>query len=89
MVFITGFLIWLAFGLLAATLIHNFFRSPGTTGVLTYVFGFFGSFIGGMLGMYPYIYHQPFPTRPGGLIGAMLGALVFSWMYHFVARKAV
>ena len=89
MVFVTGFLIWLAFGLLAAALMRAFFRSPGTTGVLTFLFGIFGAFIGGMLGMYPYIYHEPFPTRIGGLIGALLGALFFTWTYNLVARKAV
>lgn len=89
MVFITGFLIWLAFGLVAGALVRMFYRAPGTEGWLTFILAIFGAFIGGMLGMYPYIYHEPVPTRIGGLIGALAGALFFSFTYHFMARKAV
>ncbi|HEX7051279.1 MAG TPA: hypothetical protein VF188_13820 [Longimicrobiales bacterium] len=89
MAFVTGFLIWLAFGLLAAAIIRGLYRAPGTMGVLTFVLAIFGAFIGGMLGMYPYIFHEPVPTRPGGLIGALAGAFFFGFLYHFMARKAV
>jgi len=87
--FVTGFLIWLAFGLLAPALINMTYRGPHTTTLLTFVFGIFGAFIGGMLGVAAYIFHDPLPTRVGALIGAMAGALFFSFLYNFMGRKAV
>jgi uncharacterized membrane protein YeaQ/YmgE (transglycosylase-associated protein family) len=53
------------------------------------VFGIFGAFIGGMLGTSPYIFHDPTPLRFGSLLGAFLGAVFFSFLYHFIARKAI
>ncbi|HEX6939195.1 MAG TPA: hypothetical protein VF158_07260 [Longimicrobiales bacterium] len=89
MVFITGFLIWLALAVFAGALVYALFRTPGTSGALTFIFAIFGAFIGGMLGVAGYVYHDPYPVRVGALIGAAAGALFFSGMYHFVARKAV
>lgn len=89
MAFVTGFLIWLVFAVIAAVFVRTLLRAPGTSGVLTVIFAVFGAFIGGMLGTSAYVFHDPYPTRAGALIGAMAGALLFSWMYHFVARKAV
>lgn len=89
MAFVTGFLIWLAFGLVGGALIRSLYRAPRTVTGLTFLFGIFGAFIGGMLGTSAYIFHNPVPTRPGGLIGAMAGALFFSFVYHFIDRKAV
>lgn len=89
MVFITGFLIWLGFALLAGAIVWTVYRGTRTTAVLTFTFAIVGAFIGGMLGMYPYIYHQPVPTRVGGLIGAAAGAFFFSVVYQVVDRKAV
>jgi uncharacterized membrane protein YeaQ/YmgE (transglycosylase-associated protein family) len=56
---------------------------------MTLIFGVCGAFIGGMLGTSAYVHHDPLPLRLGGLIGAALGALIFSWLYHLMARKAV
>ncbi len=89
MAFVTGFLIWLVFAVIAGALVRALFRAPGTSGALTFIFAIFGAFIGGMLGVSAYVYHEPYPTRVGALVGAVAGALVFSGMYHFVARKAV
>lgn len=89
MVYVTGFLIWLVFGVIAGFLVWSLFRAPGTAGWLNFSFAVFGSFIGGMLGVSAYVYHNPYPTRVGGLIGAAVGALFFTWLYHFIARKAV
>lgn len=87
MVYVTGFVIWTFFGLLAAGVMRVVYRAPGTTPLLTYVFGFFGAFVGGMLGVFPYVAHNPYPTRVGALIGAALGALLFSFIYHIAERK--
>ena len=89
MTFIGGFLIWLAFGVLAGLVIPRAYRAAGTVPLLTVVFGVFGAFIGGMLGTSPYIFHDPTPLRIGSLIGALVGSIFFSFLYHFIARKAV
>jgi len=89
MAFITGFAIWLAFGIIGGAIVRVGYKAAETTGVLTIVFAIFGAFIGGMLGTSPYIHHDPTPMRFGALLGAATGALFFSWCYHFVARKAL
>ena len=88
MVYVTGFLIWTFFGLAAAAVMRVVYRAPSTAPVLTYVFGFFGAFIGGMLGVSAYVAHNPYPTRLLALIGAALGGLLFTFVYHIVDRKA-
>jgi uncharacterized membrane protein YeaQ/YmgE (transglycosylase-associated protein family) len=89
MEFVTGFLVWLAFGLIAGIAAWMTYRAAGTTAVLTILFGVFGAFIGGMLGMSGYIFHNPMPLRIGGLVAAAVGAVFFSFLYHFVARRAI
>ena len=89
MTFIVGFLIWAAVGVIAGLIMPRFQRAAGTEAWLTVVFGIFGAFIGGMLGTSPYIFHDPTPLRVGALIGAVLGAIFFTFTYHFIARKAV
>ncbi|MGH7504375.1 MAG: hypothetical protein ACRELX_01935 [Longimicrobiales bacterium] len=88
MVFIGGFVVWLVVGVIAAIVAHAVYRADGTEGWLTMTFGFFGAFIGGMLGTSAYIHHDPHPLRLGGIAGAVLGSLFFSFLYHFIARKA-
>jgi uncharacterized membrane protein YeaQ/YmgE (transglycosylase-associated protein family) len=87
--FIAGFLVWLVFGVVAGFAVSSFYRAEGTIPSLTFVFALFGAWIGGMLGTAPYIFHDPSPLRFGALLGAALGAVCFSFMYHFIARKAV
>jgi uncharacterized membrane protein YeaQ/YmgE (transglycosylase-associated protein family) len=89
MAFILGFMIWIVFGLIGAFVARAFYHADGTITALTFVFGVFGAFIGGMLGTSPYVFHDPTPIRAGALIGALSGALVFTFLYHFVARKAL
>jgi uncharacterized membrane protein YeaQ/YmgE (transglycosylase-associated protein family) len=89
MTFITGFLIWLAIGVAAGLLLHATYRGPTTTTVLSVFFGVAGVFIGGMLGTAPYVTHDPTPLRFGALVGAVIGALLFPFIYHLVARKAL
>lgn len=87
--FITGFLIWLAMGVVAALLVRAVYRAAGTAMALTLAFGVLGAFIGGMLGVSGYIYHDPTPMRFGALLGAGLGGLFFPFLYHLIARRAV
>lgn len=89
MAFVMGFAVWIVLGLLAGFAMFSFFRGPQTTQLMTIVLSVFGAFIGGMLGMSPYIHHAPLPLRPGGLIGATMGAFGFALIYHFVAKKAI
>ena len=89
MTFITGFLIWLVMGLVAAFLVRAVYRAEDTAMALTLAFGVLGAFIGGMLGTAAYVYHDPTPMRFGAMLGAGLGALFFPFLYHLIARKAV
>lgn len=89
MEFVTGFLIWLAIGVGAGLLIRAVYRGPTTTAALSAFFGVAGTFIGGMLGVAPYVTHDPTPLRFGALVGAVLGGLLFPFIYHLVARKAL
>ncbi len=87
--FVIGFVVWAAVGLLAGLAARSVYRAGGTMPMLSLLFGVFGAFIGGMLGTSAYIFHDPSPLRVGGVIGAVLGALFFSFLYHFIARKVV
>lgn len=89
MTFIVGFLVWIALGVIAGVIMPRAQKAAATEAWLTIVFGVFGAFIGGMLGTSPYIFHDPTPLRIGSLIGALLGAIFFTFLYHFIARKAV
>lgn len=85
----TGFLIWLAVGVGAGLVLRATYRGPTTTAFLSVFFGVTGAFIGGMLGVAPYVTHDPTPLRTGALIGAAVGAVLFPFIYHLVARKAL
>jgi uncharacterized membrane protein YeaQ/YmgE (transglycosylase-associated protein family) len=87
--FFFGLVVWLIIGLAAGLAMRIVYRTAATERVLTLTFGIFGAFIGGMLGTSPYIHHNPVPLRPGGLLGAILGALFFTFLYHYTTRKAV
>jgi uncharacterized membrane protein YeaQ/YmgE (transglycosylase-associated protein family) len=87
--FIMGFAVWIVIGVAAGLILNATYRGPQTTALMTVTFGVFGAFIGGMLGMSGYIFHAPLPLRFGGLLGATLGAVGFTFIYHFIARKAV
>jgi len=88
MEFLTGFAVWLAFGLAGGFLARAVYRADNTALAYAIVFGLFGALIGGMLGTSPYIHHDPVPLRLGGLIGAAVGGFGFPFIYQFVARNA-
>lgn len=87
--FVVGFLVWLALGLVGGWVARTAYGAVETTVALTFIFGILGAFIGGMLGTSAYVFHDPTPLRTGTLIGAALGALFFSLLYHYMARKAL
>jgi uncharacterized membrane protein YeaQ/YmgE (transglycosylase-associated protein family) len=87
--FMFGLLVWLVIGLAAGFSMRVLYRAAATVKVMTITFGVFGAFIGGMLGTSPYIHHNPVPLRLGSLLGAVLGSLFFTFLYHYTARKAI
>jgi uncharacterized membrane protein YeaQ/YmgE (transglycosylase-associated protein family) len=89
MTYAIGFVAWLAIGIAAAFLLKMVYRGPATSLGLGLFFGISGAFIGGMLGVAGYVTHDPSPLRFGGLLGALLGGLLFVYLYHMVARKFV
>ncbi len=89
MAYVIGFLVWIVIGLVAAFVIRTVYAAAATAAWLTFVFGIFGAFVGGMLATSGYVYHQPTPLRIGSLIGAVLGSLMFTYLYHLVARKGI
>lgn len=87
--FAVGFLVWIVLGIVAGLLVKRSYKAAGTEPWLTVVFGVLGAFVGGMLGTSAHVFHDATPLRAGGLIGALLGSIFFSFLYHFIARKAV
>lgn len=86
--FFVGLLVWLVIGLAGALLARAIYASPDALAALTLVFGVFGAFIGGMLGLSGYVHHDANPLRLGGLVGAVVGAVGFALIYHVAQRKA-
>jgi uncharacterized membrane protein YeaQ/YmgE (transglycosylase-associated protein family) len=89
MTYAIGFLVWLVIGILAAFLLRLVYRGPATSLGLGLFMAIAGAFIGGMLGVAGYVTHDPSPLRFGGVLGAVLGGLLFVYLYHLIARKAV
>jgi uncharacterized membrane protein YeaQ/YmgE (transglycosylase-associated protein family) len=87
--FVMGLVAWAVIGMVAGFVVNMLYRGPETTLTMAIVFGFFGAFIGGMLAMSGYIFHDPAPLRIGGLVGAAAGALGFPILYNFIAKKAL
>jgi hypothetical protein len=85
-----GFLVWLGIAIAAAVFFRALYgRTPGTVPWIAFMLTLFGTFIGGMLGTSGYIYNDPEPLRLGSLIGALVGAALFSGIYYWAARKLV
>ncbi len=89
MAYVIGFIVWIVIGLVAAFVIRAVYAAELTAAWITFAFGIFGAFVGGMLAASGYVYHQPTPLRIGALTGAVLGSLFFTFLYHLVARKGI
>jgi uncharacterized membrane protein YeaQ/YmgE (transglycosylase-associated protein family) len=89
MTYVIGFVIWLVVGIAAGVVVRIVYQGPTTTVALSQFFAICGAFVGGMLGVSPYVTHDPSPMRFGGLLGAVLGAVLFSFAYNVIARKAL
>lgn len=86
-VFYIGFAIWLVIGIVGGIVIHRAYASPFTTAPVAVTLAIFGSFVGGMLGVSGYVYHEPTPMRFGAILGAILGTALFTFLYQFTARN--
>jgi uncharacterized membrane protein YeaQ/YmgE (transglycosylase-associated protein family) len=87
--YILGFITWTVVGLVLGFMVRMVYKVEQTDLWLSLTFGFFGAFIGGMLGTSGYVHHDPNPFRFGGILGAALGATLFSAIYSFTTDKAV
>ena len=88
--FALGLLVWLGIAIAGFVVFRALMgRRPHTTPWIAFMLTLFGTFIGGMLGVSGYIYNDPEPLRFGGLLGAVLGAVIFSSVYYWAARKMV
>ena len=85
-----GFLVWLGIAVAAFVIFRAVLgRTPHTVPWVGFLLTLFGTFIGGMLGVSAYIYHDPNPLRLGGIIGALLGGALFTGVYYWAAKKLV
>ena len=85
-----GFLVWLGIAIAGFVVFRALKgRTPNTVPWVAFMLTLFGTFVGGMLGVSAYIYNDPYPLRLGGLIGAVLGAALFSSIYYWAARRLV
>ena len=89
MQFALGFTVWALLGIAAGFTVTRTYKAAATEPLLTIVFGVFGAFIGGFLGESAHVFHDANPLRIGGLLGALAGSFFFTFLYHYMARKAV
>jgi hypothetical protein len=87
-----GIGIWIAIGALIALGMKAVIKRPeeteGHTVVLA-VLGAFGAVIGGMLGVGIIEFYDPRALSMGGMFGAVVSALFFSWLYRWGITKLI
>jgi hypothetical protein len=85
-----GLLVWLGIAIVAFVVYRALLgRTPNTVPWVAFMLTLFGTFIGGMLGVAAYVYNDPNPLRFGGILGALVGAALFSGVYYWAARRLV
>jgi hypothetical protein len=87
-----GIGIWIALGALIALAMKAIIKRPeetdGHTAVLA-VLGAFGAVIGGMLGVGIIEFYDPRALSLGGMLGAVVSAVFFSWLYRWGIRSLI
>jgi hypothetical protein len=87
-----GIGIWIALGAVIALVMKAIIKRPeeteGHTVVLA-VLGAFGAVIGGMLGVGIIEFYDPRALSLGGMLGAVVAATFFSWLYRWGIRSLI
>ena len=87
-----GIGIWIALGALIALAMKAVIKRPeeteGHTEVLA-ALGAFGAVIGGMLGVGIIEFYDPRALSLGGVLGAVVSATFFSWLYRWGIRSLI
>ena len=87
-----GIGIWIALGVLIALAMKALIKRPeeteGHTLVLA-VLGAFGAVIGGMLGVGVIEFYDPKALSLGGMFGAVVFGIFFSWLYRWGIRTLI
>jgi hypothetical protein len=87
-----GIGIWIALGALIALAMKALIKRPEETDghtVVLAVLGAFGAVIGGMLGVGVVEFYDPRALSLGGMAGAILFAIFFSWLYRWGIRALI
>ena len=87
-----GIGIWIVLGVLIALGMKAVVSRPGETEGHTWVLavlGAFGAVIGGMLGVGLGEFFDPKALSVGGMVGAVVSAVFFSWLYRWGTRALI
>jgi hypothetical protein len=87
-----GIGIWIALGALIALGMKAIIKRPEETDGHTMVLatlGAFGAVIGGMLGVGIIEFYDPKALSVGGMFGAIVAAVFFSWLYRWGIRSLI
>ena len=92
MINFVGIAVWILIGLAAAFLVKALVKrpeaTPGHTMVLA-VLGAFAGAVGGMLGVGIFEFTEPLALSAGGIGGALVLGLFFSWIYRWGIRGLI
>jgi protein-S-isoprenylcysteine O-methyltransferase Ste14 len=87
-----GLAAWIVIGIVAAHLVKALVKrpeaTPGHTAVLS-VLGALAGLVGGMLGVGIFEFSEPLALSVGGMGGAAVLALFFSWIYRWGIRGLI
>src|SRR5512141_2099003 len=87
MTILIGLLLWLGAGTSGALLAR--LARPSTAGrqAFTVAWGIFGGFVGGLVGVLPYLPKEGQPWQLGAMVGAVLGGFTLSLLYRLARRS--
>ena len=87
-----GIGIWIVMGALAGLIVKALVKrpeaTPGHTSILV-VLGAFAAVIGGMLGVGIFSFYDPLAISLGGMAGAAVLSLLFTWIYRWGTRGLI
>ena len=87
-----GIAVWIVMGVLAGLIMKALVKRPeathGHTPILM-VLGAFAAVIGGMLGVGIFSFTDPLAISVGGMAGAAVLSLLFTWIYRWGIRGLI